>query len=177
MSHSSEGLDSDWLKWVLGPWNISGHTPPRSPLTTISYLTPRGSRNPGVSRFGLLESWWNLWKCREGFTREDDSDIGLHQQEVFISWLANHTGCSWAQCSPELFSGWHFKHKNTSWVDTPQLVRTVSQKQKLRSMVSTCKDFPRTTDINGLGLCFRLGGAICMLTSGLNGPISWSQLC
>lgn len=42
------------------------------------------------------------------------------------------------------------------WADILQLTRTVTQKQK------HIRDFPRTVDFDGLGLCFHFGWWCCL---------------
>ena len=51
-------------------------------------------------------------------------------------------------------------HKNKSWVDMPQLARTVSQKPQLQkpgSKVRVSRDCLRTPDFGGLGHCAHFG--------------------
>lgn len=51
------------------------------------------------------------------------------------------------------------------WVDILQLIGTVSQKQNYGSpkgKVSTFKDFHRTMDFDGLGLCFHFWQVFCL---------------
>jgi hypothetical protein len=66
--------------------------------------------------------------------------------------------CSGSQCSPEPFSS----TKTIFRVDILQLTRTVRGRAiEAKSKVSTFRDFLRTMDFDGLGLCFHFGRWCC----------------
>ena len=58
---------------------------------------------------------------------------------------------------PSLSQGELLNTKTVFLVDILQLTRAVSQKQKLRSKVSTVRGFPVTMDVDEVGLCLHLG--------------------
>ena len=86
-------------------------------------------------------------------------------------------------CSYELCCFGFFMHYNHILVDTLQLASTVSNKQSQRSQnskVNTLRDFPKTTDYDGLGLCscfWQMLGSMCWILCqrGTLVPLIWHQ--
>lgn len=86
-------------------------------------------------------------------SREDCSDTGLGQQEVLLtSWSFRIPGQPWAFLKCEFLGT-----KTISWVATPQLARITTNYRIQKRKVCTFRDFPRTTDVDGLRLCSPCG--------------------
>lgn len=65
--------------------------------------------------------------------KEDHQDTGPSQQKVFISPWVNTPNVQDPSAVPHLSQGDLPSTQTTSWADTPQLAKTVNQKQNHRS--------------------------------------------
>jgi hypothetical protein len=159
-------------KGSLGDWN-AGCVPQAALWLPYSFPFWRALRPPVSQGLVSVESWWNLQKCWEESTREDCSHTGLIQYKNYISWLATALGVWHPNGAIKPFSAWAFKYKNTVLVWHISVNKYSSSEaglQKPKDQVSIFKDFPRTMDFDGLGLCFHFGWCNCLCAEfyGLN---------
>lgn len=69
--------------------------------------------------------------------KEDHQDTGSSQQKVFISQRVNTPNVQGPRAVPHLPQADLPSTQTTSWADTPQLAKTVNQKQNHRSQTQT----------------------------------------
>ena len=105
-----------------------------------------------------------FYHCCEVSTKYDILDLGLFMPvKDFDNWPVTILDIHYLNSVPSLSKLGRQSTKTASCFDMPQLLRTFSQKQNYESKkVNTFKDFPRTMNLDGLGLCSHFGRCCCL---------------